>query len=248
MTELVAFLGSVLVLWLCAWIGARLVSSLGAGGREAHEEFNMVLAASLTLLGLIIGFSFSMASTRYDLRKSNEETEANAIGTEYARAGLLPAADAAQVRPLLRRYLDERIDFYTTRDKSRLSQLSVQTTQTQSQLWSAVQAAAVAQPNAVTVLVAAGMNDVLNSQGYTQAAWWNRLPLEAWVLMIVMAMLGNMMVGYAFGKGHAGRLLLLILPVLLSIAFLLIADIDSPRSGVIHVAPQNLLALLATMQ
>ena len=55
----------------------------------------MVETATLTLLGLIIGFSFSMAITRYDLRKNYEEAEANAIGTEYVRAGLLPAADAA---------------------------------------------------------------------------------------------------------------------------------------------------------
>jgi hypothetical protein len=43
----------------------------------------------LTLLALIIGFSFSMAVSRYDQRKSYEEAEANAIGTEYARADLL---------------------------------------------------------------------------------------------------------------------------------------------------------------
>jgi hypothetical protein len=57
------------------------------------------------LLGLIIGFSFSMATSRYDQRKNYEEAEANAIGTEYVRADLLPAADAATVRTLLRKYL-----------------------------------------------------------------------------------------------------------------------------------------------
>jgi len=57
-----------------------------------------VLAASLTLLALIIGFSFSMAVSRYDQRKNYEEAEANAIGTEYLRANLLPADDATRVR------------------------------------------------------------------------------------------------------------------------------------------------------
>ena len=38
-----------------------------------------------------------------------EEEEANAIGTEYVRADLLPAADAARVRALLRNYLDQRV-------------------------------------------------------------------------------------------------------------------------------------------
>ena len=55
-------------------------------------------ASTLTLLALIIGFRFSMAVSRYDLRKTYEEAEANAIGTEFVRAGLLPATDAAAVR------------------------------------------------------------------------------------------------------------------------------------------------------
>jgi hypothetical protein len=54
-----------------------------------------VQAAILTLLGLIIGFSFSMAVSRYDLRKTYKDAEANAIGTEYVRAGPVPAANAA---------------------------------------------------------------------------------------------------------------------------------------------------------
>jgi hypothetical protein len=247
MSGLWVFLASVVALWLCAWFGARVLAPRLPADQETREDFNLVLAASLTLLGLIIGFTFSMASSRYDQRKKYESTEANAIGTEYLRAGLLPAPDAAKVRLLLKRYVDERILFYTIRDRRRLPALGTQTSETQAQLWSAVQAATLAQPNAVTVLVAVGMNNVLDSEGYTQAAWWNRLPVEAWVLMVVIAMLGNAMVGVTFG-GRGRRALLLILPILVSIAFFLIADIESPRSGVIHIAPQNLLALLATMQ
>ena len=57
-------------------------------------------------MGLLIGFTFSMAVSRYDQRKNHEEAEANAIGTEYVRADLLPIADAARARDLLRNYLD----------------------------------------------------------------------------------------------------------------------------------------------
>src|ERR1039457_7564484 len=90
------FVFSFLVLWLSAQVGTwfRRRRPLKDGERE---DFNIVEAATLTLLGLIIGFSFSMATTRYYLRKNYEEAEANAIGTEYVRAGLLPAADAAAV-------------------------------------------------------------------------------------------------------------------------------------------------------
>ena len=88
---------------------------------EEREDFSLVQGATLTLLGLIIGFSFSMAIGRYDQRKNYEEEEANAIGTEYVRAGLLPAADAAKVRAQLTKYLDLRILFYHTRWQSELA-------------------------------------------------------------------------------------------------------------------------------
>src|SRR5208283_4783289 len=106
--------------------------------------FNLVQAATLTLLGLIIGFSFSMATTRYDQRKNYEEAEANAIGTEYVRAELLPAADAARVHTLLKKYLDLRIAFYRTRSQSDLRQIDADTLQLQTAMWSAVRAPAVA--------------------------------------------------------------------------------------------------------
>jgi hypothetical protein len=64
-------------------------------------DFNIISGAMLTLLGLIIGFTFSMALSRYDQRKTFEEAEANAITTQYVRADFLPAADAAKVRALL---------------------------------------------------------------------------------------------------------------------------------------------------
>ena len=177
----VFFLVSFLLLWLAAQFGTVLRRRRALKDEE-REDFGVVQAATLTLLGLIIGFTFSMAISRYDQRKTYEEEEANAIGTEYVRAELLPTANAAAVRAQLKRYLDLRIAFYRTRNKRELQQIDADTTQLQTEMWSAVQAPAVAQPTPVIALAVAGMNDVLNSQGYTQAAWWNRIPGSAWSL------------------------------------------------------------------
>jgi len=240
------FLPSVLVLWLAAQYGASL-RRRRALKEEEREDFGVIQAATLTLLGLIIGFSFSMAIARYDLRKNYEEAEANAIGTEYVRAGLLPAADAATVRGQLTKYLDLRILFYRTRWQGDLRQINADTAQLQTEMWSAVEAPALVQPTPVMALAVAGMNDVLNSQGYTQAAWWNRIPFAAWGLLVVTAICCNVLVGYgARGAGISARLLM-VLPVVVSISFLLIADIDSPRGGLIHVAPQNLASLYKSL-
>jgi hypothetical protein len=239
------FVVSFLFLWLASWAGGRLGQRQYKLKEEMLPDFSVVLGATLTLLGLIIGFSYSMATARYDQRKSYEEAEANAIGTEYVRADLLGPAEASQMRELLRQYTDLRIRFYVTRDKDELTQIDLQTAKMQNRLWSAASQPAMAQPTPVRALAVAGMNDVLNSQGYTQAAWWNRIPIGAWCLMSGIALFSNVLVGYGARKVRVT--LFMMLPLVVAVSFFLIADIDSPRRGVIRVHPQNLESLRAAL-
>jgi hypothetical protein len=226
---------------IAAYVGDLLRKRTQSFKQGERHDFDTLQTATLTLLALIIGFAFSMAVNRYDQRKTLEEAEANAIGTAYLRADLLPADSGAQVRDALKRYLDLRVAFYEQGDAHRVSEILQQTTSVQAELWALVANAAVSQPTPPMALAVSGMNDVLNSQGYTQAAWWNRIPLGAWALMALMAISCNLLVGY--GERRKGELFLFVLPVVVSISFFLIADLDSPRGGVIHVQPQNLLAI-----
>jgi hypothetical protein len=245
---LFVFVFALFGLWLSSHIGFSFLRKRRKLDEDMREDFGVIQSATLTLLGLIIGFTFSMAIGRYEQRKNYEEAEANAIGTAYVRADLLPGAAAAKVRSLLSNYLDQRILFYQTRDPQQLRQINTTTAQLQSELWSAVQGPAVAQPTPVIALAIAGMNDVLNSQGYTQAAWWNRIPVAAWGLMGVIAICCNLLIGYGARRAATERVLTLILPVVVSISFFLIADIDSPRGGIILVQPQNLVSLAQSLR
>jgi len=231
---------SLALLWLAVYAGTRYAKGARHLAEDDRTDLGVILTATLTLLGLLIGFSFSMAITRYDQRKDLEAAEANAIGTELARAGLLPSDQAGKVRELLKLYLGQRLLFYTTRDGGKLGQINTMTARLQSELWSAVQEQAARQPNPIVALVASGMNDVLNSQAYTQAAWWNRIPIAAWVLMMAIAVCCNALLGYTGHHPECMANRLFVFPLIVAIAFFLIADIDSPRGGVIRVHPLNL--------
>ena len=241
------FAAAFVALWLASVMGSWLRRRNPSAKVEQHEDLAIILGATLTLLALIIGFSISMASSRYDQRKNLEEAEANAIGTEMLRADLLPPADAANVRSLLGAYLDQRILFYINQDAARQTQIDQSTSRFQAALWDAVRGPATAQPTPVTWLVLAGMNDVINSQGYAQAAFWNRLPDGVWWLMVAIAVCSNVLFGFRSRDGKAARKLAFVLPFVVAIAFLLIADIDAPRRGLIHVRPQNLEALVKSV-
>ncbi len=237
------FVLSFLALWLSAWIGWSVLRTKRALDKNLREDFGFILAGMLTLLALLIGFTFSMAVGRYDLRKTYEEAEANAIGTEYVRGDLLPATDALKIRALLKTYLGQRILFYEAHDEQEFQQINLRTGQLQNELWSAVRIPAAQQPTPIVALAVAGMNDVLNSQGYTQAAYWNRIPTAAWILLAAIAVGCSLLIGYGLRSAQAGSRLLPILPLGASIAFMLIADLDAPRHGIIRVKPQNLISL-----
>jgi len=81
----IVFALSFAVQWGVAYLGDLLRRKVRSVAREGQADFDIVLSATLTLLALIIGFSFSMAVSRYDQRKNLEAQEANAIGTEYVR-------------------------------------------------------------------------------------------------------------------------------------------------------------------
>jgi len=234
------FLLSLVAMWLSGQVGVLLRNRVVPLEEDERDDFGVVIPATLTLLGLIIGFSFSLATNRYDQRKNYEEAEANAIGTEYMRADLLSPPDSARVRELLRKYLDQRILFYETRDELQLAGVNASTARLQNELWSVIQAAA-RQPTPTVALAVWGMNDVLNSQGYTQAAWWYRLPVAAWAFMAAIATFSTLLIGYSSHK--RSLTVSVVLPLTVSISFFLIADIESPRHGTIRVIPQNLVSL-----
>ncbi|MFL5814216.1 MAG: hypothetical protein ACJ763_11615 [Bdellovibrionia bacterium] len=238
---LLLFVFSFLLLWSVAMAGQFIQRRIRPFKEGESEDFKLVVTAIMTLMGLLIGFTFSMAVERYDQRKLYEEQEANAIGTEYLRADVLPKGTAEIVKALLRDYVSMRLRFYTARDPDELKSLNRDTSLLHEKLWTAVKEPASANPNPVMAQAMVGMNDVINSQGYTQYAWHNRIPTEAWILMMLISFWCNGLAGY--GAKRMNSLNLFIVPFAVSVSFLLIADIDSPRSGMIVVRAQDLRIL-----
>lgn len=242
-SPLLVFAISAVSLSASVWFGNAVLSKYRTKDTETSADLGIIQTATLTLLGLIIGFTFSMAIARYDLRQTYEEAEANAIGTEFLRADLLPSKNAEVVKQLLNEYLDQRILFYSKQDHETANQITRRTVELESALWSEVLPIARTQSTPTIALVVSGMNDVINSQGYTQAAWWNRIPGAAWWLMAAIAVGANLLVGFGARNFKRNTALFMMFPIMVSIAFFLIADIDSPRGGVIRIDPRNLIDL-----
>lgn len=235
------FVGTLLVMAAAAWIGMR-VRRIAPLDDDRRHDFNLIVAATLTLLGLLIAFSFSMAASRYDQRKDFEEGEANAIGTAWLRCDLLAVEDRAKMRDMLRQYVGQRIQFYTA-SRDDLGRINADTARLQSELWARAVSATARNPTPVNALLVASINDVINAQGYTLASWRNRIPVSASVLMAMIAFLCNGLVGYGARSTSIRTPLLLVLPLIVASAFMLINDMDAPRHGFVLITPKNLVSL-----
>jgi len=238
---LLVFVVSFVLLVVAAWLGDFLRKRSKRAEETNRDDAGVVLGGTLTLLGLIIGFSFAMATNRYDLRKDAEKAEANAIAVLYMRADLLPPDEAAKAHELLKKYLDQRIQFYTTRSRDELTQIGNNTTQAQNELWSLIQAAVGPLSPQLEGLFVSSMNDVAVSRLSTDAVWANRIPVAAWLLIVITSVGCNLLIGYRARR--TDWLVFMVMPVAVSISLFLISDLDSPRGGAIRVRPNNLIGL-----
>jgi len=239
------FVSAVLLQWLAACLGSLASQRRQDITPEIRPDFSAVQGAILTLLGLIIGFSFSMATARYDLRRSYEAAEAGAIGTVDLRADLVPTANAAEIRRRLRRYTDLRIEFFRARREDEIQKIDAEAATLQRRMWELTVRPAIEQPNSVTALAVTGMSDLSTAEGNSQAALRSRIPMLAWGLLFIIAMFANGMLGY--GARQMRPKLFFLLPLALGIAFLLVAEIDNPRQGIVHIVPRNLLRARASL-
>ena len=237
---------SLTILGGSVWCGGALLSRFKNRVAWSQTDFNLVQTATLTLLSLIIGFTFSMAIGRFDQRKVLEEAEANAISTAILRADLLPYDSRVQIKQLLVEYLEQRILFYTV-DETDLNKINMQTATLQNKLWSVAARAANTHPTPTTALAVASISDAISAEGHSQGASWNTIPRPAWWLLAAIAVCANLMFGFGSHHFNSHKSILFTLPVIISITFFLIADIDSPRSGSIRVVPQNLTSLAQTL-
>jgi hypothetical protein len=108
--EGVLFFGLLALLLAGFEIGYRLGPRWSGGtGDATSSQITTLQSAILGMLGLLLGFSFSMSASRFDARKQLVLDEANAIGTAYLRSQLLKPPRRAEMSALFRRYVDSRL-------------------------------------------------------------------------------------------------------------------------------------------
>ena len=237
------FVITVLVILISIEVGFRSAHLVGRRSEiEQKWPLNEIEAAMLSLLAFMLAFTFGLAASRFDTRKALVMDEANALGTTYLRAGILPEPDRTEIRHLLRAYLDVRVH---TVQSAKVAEAIAESGVLQDRLWS--EAAAVGEKNPGSIVVGlfiTSLNDVIDLHTKRLTQDRNRIPGSIWAALYVVSILGMAEVGYHAGLNTTRRTLSIIpLAIAVSAVMLLIADLDRSHEGFLDVSPQPLIDL-----
>lgn len=207
------------------------------------DQVKLVLGAILSLLGLLIGFVLSISIGGYNDRQKTEENEMVVIGAALQRTQLLVSPQRENAEKLLHEYLDARIEFFKADSQLDNRSWRVISTNKQNKLWEIATIEANKAPNPVMASVLTAYNELYISQEKTTVSWRYQIPNIVWGLLIFFALVSNFLIGYNARREQGMNMLILIFPFLITLALFIIAEIDIPGKGVIHVTPDDLLSL-----
>lgn len=214
---------------------------------EKEGPVGAIVAATLGLLAFVLAFTFGLAASRFDARRTVVVDEANAIGTTWLRAGLLPDNRGERIRPLLRDYVEARLSAPRTGDLQHAAQRSEELHRA---LWTEAEAVGQQYPNSIVVgLFIEALNNTIDIHASRMfAVTQGRIPVPLWIALVIVTVFTMGGVGYFCGPSRSRRTpAVLVLALCFSAILLLVADLDRPREGLIQVSQQAMLDLQAMM-
>ncbi len=241
-------LGSFIVLLAAAELGLRAGIWHRRRGAGPDDMIGSLHGATLGLLALMIGFTFSIALGRFDARREAVLQEANAIGTAALRARMLPELQVNASLALLRDYAQGRIiDDGTRIGTLEASDFTQRATALQNRLWREAEAASAADARSVPIgLYVQALNDVIDMHEKRITGLRSRVPAIVFAMLHGIAALALGFTGYNAGLGERGhRVAVMLMAAMLASVMMLVADLDAPQRGMVMVSQQPLQDLLA---
>lgn len=225
-----------------AWLARKTQSAPEADKDDEGGMEGYIVSATLALLGLLLGFTFALAVDRFETRRSLVLQEANAIGTAYLRSQALAEPHKSRMSEVLSHYAGNRIELATARREDVPRLLSVNDGLL-TDLWSAALAANdTLQASSFSVSFLAPVNEVIDLDASRKAARRVRVPTEVFFVLWLYMGVTAATLGYARARSR-GRRMAGVLSVLVTMAFMLILDIDRPVRGGITEGQQSMIEL-----
>lgn len=245
--ELALMLVAIAIFVAALEVGYRLGVRRQARTDEPDKTHaNALHGAVLGLLALLLGFTFAMAVSRYETRKTLMIDQANAIGTAALRGSLLPAPHADRAAPLFREYVESRLQYNAAgTDDDAIVVAENRAARIEKELWDIARIVLTEDPRSQPAsLYTQALNDVFDIREKRRFALNDRVPAAVTIMLFVVSMTAMGLVAYSCGlSGRRRALANLTFACLIALVLIIILDIDAPRVGFVTVSPESLLRL-----
>jgi hypothetical protein len=215
---------------------------------EKESPLGGMVGSTLGLLAFMLAFTFGLAGSRFEDRRQILLSEANAIGTTYLRAALIPEPMRTESRNLLREYVNVRLE--GVQQPGKLEQSLSKSEELHNQLWTVAVAAAEKERSPMTSIYVQSLNEVIDLHATRlMAGLRSRVPAVIWIVLYLLGFLGMVLMGYQSGLANSRRSIAAVALILgFSLVLYLIADLDRPGKGVLQVSQQSMIDLQKSMK
>jgi hypothetical protein len=224
--------------WIGWWIGRRQKRDESTAPGIKFND------ASMALLGLLLGFTFSMSLSRHDQRRLMVVTEGNALGDFYTCASLLSDPVRSQLQTVIREYTEYRLALVHSRfDEPAFQRMQ----QMQNRMQSLVKQA-VDTGTPVTVPLVNTFNELTSAHIARLAALRDRLHPSVIALLFLAAMVSMVLMGRHQGaSGHSHLAGTIGFVALVCLTIWVILDLNQPHRGAIQVSQEPMERVLSSM-
>jgi hypothetical protein len=251
------------ILLLAALFGSMLLfveAGRRAGEFQARRDpegakagLGTVDGAVFALMGLMIAFTFSGASTRFDARRAMAVEEANCIGTAWLRLDLLPTAAQPSLRDKFRDYTTARLAaFQKVPDLEEAKAELGRADALQAAIWTqAVAACRDSGGTSATMLLLPSLNEMFDAAATRTRAALMHPPGMIYGLLFLLVLASSMLAGYNLGVAKVRTWVhTLTFVAAIVLAVYVILDFEFPRIGLIriHAVDQVFVDLLGSMK
>jgi hypothetical protein len=222
-------------------------------GADSRAGVGVVDSAVYAVLALLIGFTFSGATARYDQRRLLIADEVNVTGTAWQRVDMLPADQQPPVRDAMRTYVDALIAWYAEVPGAtdRLNEPATVTSAARD-LWTrSVAACLTPTGEKARMLLLPSLNDVFGAVEKERMARRIHPPLVIFVMLGIAILAASLFAGYGLASSMKRNWMYVIgVSATIAIAVYVILELEYPRLGVFRVnaMDQTLVELRATMK
>jgi len=229
------FLGMLLLIELGRMAGRRRAQQEGAGTRAGLGAID---AAVLSLLGLLVAFSFSGAAARFDARRHLAIDETNAIGTAWLRLDVLPADSRTDLREMFRQYLDARLRVARAMPDLQAAHKELRhCADLQDVIWKrSVAACSQSESPSTGMLLLPALNQMFDIASTRTGVAYIHPPMIIFVMLFLLALASGLLAGYGMsGARNRSWIHVFGLAAAVAAAVFVIVDLEYPRAGVIRL-------------